>query len=124
MPITPDLQPPRGDAQRERTARCLMDYLDQLPMGTEQRLELGLSVLRELPAEASSGQALEALHTRLPVLAPEAFPSSHPAIDRGHMPAQYLGRPRKGLPGFLAQWAWLLVVGLLLTLTLLLNSLQ
>ncbi len=109
------------DDRREQTARCLVDYLEQLPLSTERRLELALSVLRALPADASAGQALRELHNRLPELTQEAFPPSHPPIHRGHMPAQYLGRPRTGLSGFLAQWGWLPLVVLLLVAALLLN---
>ncbi|MEZ7196435.1 hypothetical protein [Pseudodesulfovibrio karagichevae] len=123
MPIAPD----RGhdmDGSRERAARCLLAYAEQLPMSTEARLELVLSTLRELPAGVTPEQALDALLSRLPASGPETFPPDHPPIKRSHMPGQYLGRPRSGLGGFLAQWGWLAVVGLLLALTLLLNISQ
>ncbi|WP_272701322.1 hypothetical protein [Desulfovibrio sp. Fe33] len=124
MPIAPDLRPSGEDIQRELAARCLLEYAEQLPMPTEQRLELVLETLRELPPDASSAQALEALLERLPSADASAYPPSHPPIDRSHMPAQYLGRPRTGFNAFLAHWAWLGVVGLLLALTLLLNFSQ
>ncbi|WFS61079.1 hypothetical protein LF599_10340 [Pseudodesulfovibrio thermohalotolerans] len=124
MPIAPDPRPSDDDARRELTARCLLEYAEQLPIPTEQRLALVLETLRELPRDASSAQALEALLARLPAVAPSAHPPSHPPIDRSHMPAQYLGRPHSGLSAFLVHWAWLGVVGLLLALTLLLNFSQ
>jgi hypothetical protein len=121
MPIAPDLGP---EAARERTARCLLAYAEQLPLPTEARLELVLATLHELPAGASPEQGLDALLARLPAHDPASFPPDHPPIDRSHMPGQYLGRPRSGPGGFLAQWGWLAVVGLLLALTLLLNISQ
>jgi hypothetical protein len=124
MLFSPDRRSLRHADSRERAARCLTDYLEQLPLGTEQRLELALDVLRELPADASPDQALAALHSRLPALDATAYPPSRPPLSRGHMPAQYLGRPRTGLRGFAAQWGWVLVVALLLALTLLLNLYQ
>lgn len=90
-------------------------------MGTEERLELALSVLRGLPAQATPGQALEALHARLPEREWATCPPAGPAMARGHMPAQYLGRPRTGVRGLVSQWGWVLVVALLLGLTLLLH---
>ena len=121
MPTSPDRPLSRDNAAREQVARCLVDYLEPMAMGTEQRLELALDVLRDLPDGATPAQALDALHSRLPELDAAAYPSSRPPIRRGHMPAQYLGRPRTGLRGFLAQWAWVLIIALLLGLTLLLN---
>lgn len=124
MPISPDRHSSHDETARERIARCLVDYLEPMAMGTEERLELALAVLRKLPAGATPEQALDALHTRLPELGSAAYPPSHPPIRRGHMPAQYLGRPRTGLRGFVAQWAWVLIIALLLGLTLLLNLFQ
>jgi hypothetical protein len=119
MPIAPD----RNDS-RERAARCLLAYAEQLPMSTEERLELVLATLRDLPAEATSAQALDALLSRLPAPAPEDFPPDHPRIRRSHMPCQYLGRKRTGMSGLVAQWGWVAVVGILLALTLWLNISQ
>ncbi|WP_319585011.1 hypothetical protein [uncultured Pseudodesulfovibrio sp.] len=113
-----------ADSERERTARCLLSYAEQLPLTTEERLELVLAALRKLPAEATPEQGLDALLALLPGHDPSSFPPDHPRIARLHMPCQYLGRPRSGLSGFLAQWGWLAVVGLLLALTLLLNISQ
>lgn len=119
MPTNPDRS--LLDNGREQAARCLVTYLEQVPMPTEQRLEMGLAVLRELPASATPEQALTALHDRLPALDRWAYPPNRPAIVRGHMPAQYLGRPRTGLRGLMTQWGWVLVVLLLLGLTLALH---
>ncbi|XXJ19913.1 hypothetical protein ACR42D_10280 [Desulfovibrio caledoniensis] len=123
MPIAPD-HSRETDASRERTARCLLSYAEQLPLTTEERLELVLAALRKLPAGATPEQGLDALLTLLPAHEPSSFPPDHPRVERSHMPGQYLGRPRSGLSGFLAQWGWLAVVGLLLALTLLLNISQ
>jgi hypothetical protein len=123
MPTVPD-HGPDAASSRERAARCLLAYAEQLSMPTEERLELVLSTLRGLPAGAAPEQALDALLARLPAHGTETFPPDHPPIDRSHMPCQYLGRPRSGLSGFLAQWGWLAVLGLLLALTLLLNIFQ
>jgi hypothetical protein len=122
MPTVPDHGP--DAAARERAARCMLAYAEQLPLSTEERLELVLAALKELPAEATPEQALDALLSRLPGHDPASFPPDHPLIERSHMPCQYLGRPRSGMSGFLAQWGWLAVVGLLLALTLLLNISQ
>ena len=113
---------PTAHNRRERTARFLTAYAEQLPMPTETRLELVLETLRALPLEASPEEALDALLSRLPAHDPEAYPPDHPAIHRTHMPAQYMGRPRSGLSGFMAQWGWLAILGLLLALTLLLTT--
>ncbi|OIQ51713.1 hypothetical protein BerOc1_00169 [Pseudodesulfovibrio hydrargyri] len=123
MPIAPD-HGRDADASRERTARCLLSYAEQLPLTTEERLELVLAALRKLPAGATPEQGLDALLALLPAHEPASFPPDHPCVGRSHMPCQYLGRPRSGLGGFLAQWGWLAVVGLLLALTLLLNISQ
>ncbi|BCS88060.1 hypothetical protein [Pseudodesulfovibrio sediminis] len=124
MPTSPETHTVTDSAQRDNTARCLLAYLEQLPMEMETRLELTLDVLRELPREATPEQALEALLSRLPTHDPEDYPPSSPPITREHMPAQYLGRRRSGIPGFASQWGWLLIVGLLLALTLLLHISQ
>lgn len=123
MPTSPDPGTGPLSSGRELTARRLLAYLERFPMGTEERLELALDVLRTLPADATPDQALAALWPRLPQMAPDVFPPAHPRIQRGHMPAQYLGRPRTGLTGFAARWGWLLFVPLLLALTLLVNNL-
>ncbi|WP_231856583.1 hypothetical protein [Pseudodesulfovibrio piezophilus] len=91
-------------------------------MSTEDRLELALEVLRSLPVDSTPDQALAALWPRLPQVAPDAFPPAYPCIKRGHMPSQYLGRPRTGFIGFAARWGWLLFIIMLLGLTLLLNN--
>ena len=123
MPIAPN-NGRDADGARERTAQCLLKYAEQLPLSTEERLELVLSALRGLPAGATPEQGLDALLKLLPAHDPASFPSDHPRFNRSHMPGQYLGRPRSGMSGFLAQWGWLAVVGLLLALTLLLNISQ
>jgi hypothetical protein len=123
MPIAPD-HGRDGDSLRERTARCLLSYAEQLPLTTEERLELVLAALRKLPAGTTPEQGLDALLALLPAHDPASFPPDLPCIERSHMPCQYLGRPRSGMSGFLAQWGWLAVVGLLLALTLLLNISQ
>lgn len=124
MPTAPSQSPADEKASRERAARCLTAYAEQLPMDTEDRLVLVLETLRSLPAGATPEQALDALLSRLPAQAPGAYPPDRPPMCRNHMPGQYLGRPRSGLSGFAAQWGWLAMLGLLLALTLLLNFFQ
>ncbi|HKI81220.1 MAG TPA: hypothetical protein VKA04_06200 [Pseudodesulfovibrio sp.] len=123
MPTIPD-HDRNAASSRELAAQCLLKYAEQLPLSTEERLELVLSALRKLPAGATPEQGLDALLALLPAHNPASFPPDHPRIERSHMPSQYLGRPRSGMSGLLAQWGWLAVVGLLLALTLLLNISQ
>ncbi|EGB13856.1 hypothetical protein DND132_0640 [Pseudodesulfovibrio mercurii] len=121
MPIVPDGGSADDKKRRERAARCLTAYAEQLPMPTEDRLELVLQTLRGLPAGAGPEQALDALLSRLPAPDLQVYPPDAPALHRSHMPCQYLGRPRSGLSGFAAQWGWLAMLGLLLALTLILS---
>lgn len=86
---------------QEQIADRLYDYLRQYPMDAKQRLELALSVLRDLPeggAEGGEGvgteQALALLHSRLPEPDTSLFPPLHPELCRTHMPTAVLGRPQ------------------------------
>ncbi|MCJ2164009.1 MULTISPECIES: hypothetical protein [unclassified Pseudodesulfovibrio] len=121
MPTSPDHATTADRSQREQTARFLLEYLNQIPMDMEKRLELALETLRSLPVDATPSQTLTALRSRLPTQDHEAFPHGYPPIDRWHMPAQYLGRSRSGMRALASQWAWLTIIGLLLAMTLLLH---
>jgi len=98
-----------------------MEYLERFPLAAEARLELALSVLRSLPQGAGPEQALAALQPLLPVPVAGGGAPLHPALTRSPMPEQYMGRPRKGVRGFVARWSWLAFIAVLLGLTLYLS---
>ncbi|MBU1002559.1 MAG: glucan biosynthesis protein [Proteobacteria bacterium] len=91
MPSSPN----HGD-KREAAGRRLLLYLQLFPLPVEHSLELALEVLRELPEDADPAEAVARLQARLRELKPQPFPAVRPALRRGPMPSQYLGRARRG----------------------------